>query len=140
MNIDPRTAAVLFCVSALMIAALAFFSFRRRLTPPIRLWLASLLVHAAAWGLVTLRGQVPDWASTALAFSLLSLHHAMVLAAIGQFYGLPLRRHWPYWPVPVVVAALLWFLGNPAASQVSGSLVFALQMALVGVLLLTRRD
>ena len=140
MNIDPRTAAVLFAVGALTLAALAFFSFRRRLTPPIRLWLMSLLVHATAWGLVALRGQVPHWASTVLAFSLLSLHHAMVLAAVGQFYGLPLRRHWPYWPVPVVVVALIWFYGNPTASQAAGSLVFAVQMALVGALLLTRSD
>lgn len=140
MNIDPRTAAVFFAVSALTLAVLAYFSFRRRLTPCIRLWLASLLVQVAAWGLVALRGQVPGWASTVLAFSLLSLHYAMALAAIGQFYGLSLRRHWPYWPVVVAVAALVWFSGNATASQLAGSLVFAVQMALVGALLLSRRD
>lgn len=140
MIVDPRTAAVFFSVTAMTLLVLAFFSFRRRLTPAIHLWLASLLVHAAAWGLVALRGEVPNWASTILAFSLLSLHHALVLASLVRFYHLPLRHYWPYWPVPLMVAVLLWCAGNPAASQMGGSLIFAVQMILVGVLLSTRSD
>ncbi|MFA7280440.1 MAG: GGDEF domain-containing protein [Sterolibacterium sp.] len=140
MIIDPRTAAVFFSVTAMTLLVLAFFSFRRRLTPAIRLWLVSLLVHAAAWSLVASRGEVPGWASSVLAFSLLSLHHALVLASLLRFYDLPLRRHWPYWPVPLMAAGLLWFAGNPAASQMVGGLIFALQMALVGALLFTRSD
>jgi len=143
MNLDPRIIAAFFAGGSLLLALLVHFAFRRRMTPCVRLWVAGLFVHAAGLGLASLRGLAPDALTVALAFSLVSLHYAFTLDALGRFYGLERRSefsYWPYWPVMIVVGYLIGFHGNPAALRLAVGSGLALQLTLIALLLLTRRD
>lgn len=140
MMLDMPAIALFFASGALLLAALFFFTFREVRASYLRLWTGSLLVLAAAWGLVSLRGIAPGWVASALAFSLLSLHYAMGLAALGRFYGVRQCLHWPYWPALIAASALAWFSGDPAGSRVAAGAVLSLQLAMTAALLFTRQD
>lgn len=140
MVLDIRTLIVHFILSNLLVAALFGIAFRGRHDRVTLLWIASLLVQSLAWVLVSLRGRTPDFICIVLAGGLLSLNYAMLTNALADFFRMPIRHAWPYWPVPLAFAAFGWWVEDISARHIAGGLIFGAQQLMAAILIFTRSD
>ena len=116
-------------VSAAMGAAL--ITVRTRQREGLGLWAVALLMQAVGYALYALRGSIPDVFSVVFANVLLSGAFALTLGAIAQFHGR--RMPWLGMVLPVVALAFTFIVlvDHVRVRLVVGSLLMALQLALL---------
>lgn len=144
MTLDIRTLIIHFMISNLLIALLFGIAFRGRQDRYATLWVASLLVQTLGWGLITMHGRIPDFFSVVVGAGVVGLSYAMITHALANFYRISLRFFWPYWPVPLLISALLAFYPNWEAGvfmpNIVAGLIYSIQMLMGAALLFSRRD
>ena len=103
-------------------------------------WAAAMLLETIAWGLIALRGRIPDLFTVIVANGLLSAAFALILAAVYEYQQRRLPR-WQYL-VPVASAVLMAaMLQDDIRSRfIWGGLIYGVQMALIARALLSDRD
>lgn len=110
--------------------ALGLWVMRPKRREGVGLWALGLMLQAAAFLLLALRGQAPDWASVVLAYVLLSCTLALALGAVRQFQGLPMP--WPWLALPVLASCALYplYVDDLRARILWTSVVLPLQLLL----------
>jgi diguanylate cyclase (GGDEF)-like protein len=103
------------------------------------LWALGLVSQTIAYGLLSLRGAAPDWATVVLANGLLSLALALFGESLCQFHARRPYRALLWLPVPVAVACFAVLINATSARLLSGLLIFGFQALTVLVLLLQAR-
>jgi hypothetical protein len=103
------------------------------------LWALGLVSQTIAYGLLSLRGAAPDWATVVLANGLLSLALALFGESLCQFHARRPYRALLWLPVPVAVACFAVLITATSARLLSGLLIFGFQALTVLVLLLQAR-
>lgn len=95
----PTVLVMVIASSVMMAIAMAVVAWGRRHDGQLH-WSAALLANAAGHTLLLLRGQVPDVISIVGAHGLLSGSLALLLAAVFEFHGRPMR--WTFFLLPTV--------------------------------------
>jgi diguanylate cyclase (GGDEF)-like protein len=115
MDLDVRSIMVVgVLLSALTVVLLAhagrtFPAERRR---HLRLWTVGLLLQPAAWGLLAIRGALPDTVAIPLGSGLVLLGFAQMCRAARGFQGLP-ERTALWWSAVAVAVGLLALFSGP---------------------------
>lgn len=99
----------------------------------LSLWAASMLVHAAAFALLSMRGRLPDLTSIVLANALISATIALAHEALHAFLRQPPVRYLIWVPVAVTALGFFLLIDRPADRQLLASVVCSAQ---IGFLLL----
>lgn len=132
MILDNRTLLFSLCmISALVALSLAVVS-RGGKRDGLRTWAGAMGLESLAWGLISVRGMVPDMASILVPNLLLVSAQSLKLAAVYEFRGLP----WPRWRclLPVLLMSVLLGsldYGDFRHRLIYGSLIYAAQMLLL---------
>lgn len=103
------------------------------------LWALGLVSHTLAYGLLSLRGVAPDWATVVLANVFLSVALALFGESLCQFHARRPHRALLWLPVPVTVATFVVLINAPTVRLWAGPLIFACQTLTLLVLLAQAR-
>ena len=110
---DLRTALMLGALATWLTGGLLLLSWRSlpsAVHPSLRWWLTGLFLHPLGFGLVALRGWIPESVGIPVAATLLASSFACLAIALRSFYRLPERRG-RLVVVAVLVAVLsVWFI------------------------------
>lgn len=143
MNLDPRTLLFSLILTYGMAVVSMFVTTGIRtsgIPNGMRKWATAMFLATLTWGLIALRGKIPDFLSIMVANGFLSAAYAMMLAAVYEFQQ---RRapHWQYW-LPVALTLLLTaMLPDDVRSRfVWEGIIYGLQMTLIARALLSDRD
>lgn len=121
----PTLFLVVVLVNFVLAGALATVGYRRK--PELMLWSGSLLLHALAYLLFALRGQVSDFLSIVIANVAISATFALIAEGLFHF----LRRRAPRWLIwaPVALTAIVFagLGGDYLLRALFASLMFGLQ-------------
>ncbi len=139
MDIHIPTMLVMLSVAGMTLAVSVGWVARRVDDDGLLLWTGALVLHSATYTLFVLRGQIPDLLSILFANTLLSCSYAVFLMAIGQFQQRTIPRIL-LWGPPLVLACIFSFLmENITARFIVGGLIYAGQILLVLIALMSRR-
>lgn len=93
------------------------------------LWSLIFGLHAASYGLIALRGQIPDFISVVIANTLVSAMLALYIEGVCRF-ELVRPPRWLYWSPVVATFAVYWVYIDDYDTRVSlGSIFYASQTA-----------
>jgi signal transduction histidine kinase len=128
-DLDIRTFLRLLTIGNLVAMAMVF-AYRNtgNHLGPMRLFVSSRLFQALAFGMISLRGEIPLWVSAYLSNPLLFTGFALEMSALGRLchYRLSVERLLLVW---VVVGSLaFWYFGNTPA------LLVAISSSVVGLI------
>ena len=140
MLLDTKTTLAYYVITSLTLAVLMLVAFRGRMTPALRLWLGNLLSQALGWFMLTLQEGLGSAITTTIGVTAISLSYAFLTHAIMRFYEVRPSRYWPYWSVPVVLAAALVWYDSASTRQVIINICYAVQLAGGAVFLISRKD
>lgn len=140
MQLDTATTLFYYVLTSVTLAVLLVTAFRGRLTPPVRLWLASLTCHALGWILIVLAQAYHYAPLPYLGPLLLTANNGLMVHALMAFYGSRPKGWWTYWALPLVAACSLLWSGDPSRYQIALNAIFAVQIAAGAVYLLGRKD
>jgi len=143
MNLDPRTLLFsLILTYGLSVLSMFVAASGRKSSKPDGMgkWAAAMFLETIAWGLIALRGKIPDLFTIIVANGLLAAAFALILAAIYEFQQRQLPR-WQYL-VPVALTLLMAaILQDDIRSRfVWDGIIYGFQMVLIGRALLSDRD
>lgn len=133
--LDVRTLIVVFIIGNVLVGSLMLTAFHRRLTPVLRAWIASLLLQALGWTLMSQCGGVRPL----IGFTILSVSYGWMLTALTMHFGVPRRYHWPWWPVALTIAFCLSVPESILVRQIGGNLIAALQVFLAAIVVLWQK-
>lgn len=102
---DMRTLMVFIAAVHLLLCVLMRWGTRNGASPALVTWSWSNSLAAAAWLLVALRDNIPDWASIPVANSLLIFSWTLLLVGMQQFAGKK-----PYWWLATLPACTVFTL------------------------------
>ena len=133
----PTMFVVIIAVSAILATAIAFTAYRRQ--QDLLVWAVALAMHAVAYTLFGLRGQISDFVSIVVGnFAL-----ATVFALFGEAIYLFQRRSPPRWllwtPVVIVTISFVFLLNEQQTRFVVSGLVFSLQCLFILVAVFDQR-
>ena len=131
MTADVPTLLLMIIVSSTVVAVALLVLNGSQRRDGLHYWAGALLLCAAGYGLLLLRGRVPDFLSVVLANALLSAAFAGFLVAVRCFHGLPLQWARALVPVLAVVVLMSFFQDNFFARIVVSAWSLALQSAWV---------
>ena len=121
----PTLMVTIIVASLVSAAAIAAVAFRRN--RELLIWSGALVVHATAYILYVLRGQISDVLSIVVA----NVAVATTFALFGEGLFSFLRRPPPRWliwlPVPVIAIVFTYFLDSLAMRIILGGSIFAAQ-------------
>lgn len=129
------TLIVVFIASNLLVASLMLAAFRKRLTPALRLWVASLFAQGAGWAFMIQCGTP----GALYGYFLVSVSQAMMLHALILHFGIMHRWRWAYWPCGLTLLFLALAPETMWMRQLIGNLISALQVLMVGIVFLSWR-
>ena len=139
MTLDLATLmAAVILMSLVSAAAIAVVAFQRNRA--LLIWSGALVVHAGAYLLFMLRGQVSDLLSIILANAAVSVTYALFSEGIYSFLRRPPPRLLVWLPVPVVALGFTLLIDDLAARVAFGSAVFALQGLFIVFTLIRHRQ
>lgn len=104
------------------------------------LWAIGLVTQTGAYGLLALRGVVPDWTSVVLANVLLSCALALFGESLHQFYGRRPQRAVLWLPVLLSLIAFAVLIDTPPARLLVAPVIFGMQTLTLLVLLVRTRS
>lgn len=130
--LDIYTLIVAYVVGNLLVGSLMLAAFGRRLTPVLRIWIASLFVQSLGWVMMTQCGG----ARPLLGFAVLSVSYGLMLTALTLHFGVSRRWHWPWWPVALAFVFSLTVSESLWQRQIIGNLIAALQILLAAMVIL----
>ena len=129
--------AVIIAVSMGLAVFTAVIAHRRY--PDISLWSGAMALHAVAYILFSLRGQISDFLSIVVGNTVLAVMFSLFGEALYRFHNLPAPR-WLLWsPVLVAVIGFQLLLGNQQGRFAFSGLLLAFQCLLVVVLMVRNR-
>ncbi|RTL50419.1 MAG: GGDEF domain-containing protein [Rhodocyclaceae bacterium] len=140
MLLDTKTTLAYYVLTSLTLAVLLLVAFRGRFTPSLRLWLACLGSQALGWFFISLQDLPFPWLTTGAGPVMVSLSYSFLIYAVMTFYGCKARRHWPLWPVPLSIAAVVVWHNDASLRQMAINLIFAIQLSSGAVFIISRRD
>jgi diguanylate cyclase (GGDEF)-like protein len=108
-------------------------------TDGMLLWAVGLVTQTLAYGLLSLRGAAPDWATVVLANGLLAAALALFGESICQFHARRPHRPWLWLPVPVTLLVFAVLIDVSPARLLAGPLIFGVQVLTLLVLLVQAR-
>jgi signal transduction histidine kinase/ActR/RegA family two-component response regulator len=121
----PTLMVTIIIASLVSAAAIAAVAFRRN--RELLIWSGALVVHATAYFLFVLRGQISDVLSIVVA----NIAVATTFALFGEGLFSFLRRPPPRWliwlPVPITALVFTYFLDSLATRIILGGSIFAAQ-------------
>lgn len=104
---------------------------------PLLVWSLTFALHAASYGLIALRGLIPDFISIVIANTFISAMLALYVEGICRFESVRPRR-WPYWLPVAATFVVYWFFIDDFGLRVTlGSILYACQTAYL-VFIVTR--
>lgn len=134
-QLNVATLIVVFVASNLLIGALMLAAFRKRLTPVLRIWIASLLTQGLGWIVLV------DCATTTglYGYAIVSFSHCLMLHALVLHFGISHRYRWSYWPFGLTLLLLVLAPELMWQRQMAGNLISALQTLMTGIVFLSWR-
>jgi diguanylate cyclase (GGDEF)-like protein len=115
-SLDVRTAMMLAALATWLTGGLLSLSWRslpESVRPSLRWWLGGLALHPIGFGLLAMRGWIPDVYCIPAAATVLACSYGCLAVALRNFYSLPERR------LRLVVVAILVALLNIWFTNVS---------------------
>lgn len=136
---DIRTLMLAIALTSIILAVtMGVIAYRRGLDN-MRVWALGVALNAGAYVLLLLRGQISDLVSIVVANALFATSFAVFAEGLLQFQGRrPLR--WLVWfPLPVMVIAMLVWIGDIQARLIAHGVISWFQCLLLLMILLQRR-
>lgn len=92
-------------------------------------WALAFALHAASYGLIALRGEIPDFISIVIANTFVSAMLALYVEGICRF-ELVRSQRWPYWLPVLATFVVYWVYIDDFDTRVTlGSILYACQTA-----------
>lgn len=130
---------LIILASVVLAMALAVVSYRRTGTHVLHIWASGLVVHAIAYVLFALRGQINDGLSIVLANTLLAFMFILFALGVARFQQRPLAPLLLWGPMVVVPLLFTVLLPYSEARVVLGGVIFSAQAGLAVLLLWQQR-
>jgi diguanylate cyclase (GGDEF)-like protein len=125
--------------SVVLAVTMGVIAYYRRRLDSMTVWALAVALHASAFLLFLLRGQISDLVSIVVANVLMATSFAVFAEGLFQFQGRRPRR-WLIWlPVPVTVIAMLVWIGDIQARVIAAGAITWFQSLLLLMILLQRR-
>lgn len=134
----PTLMATILLASLTMAAVMVVVGWGMR-REGLQLWAGGLAVHAAGYLFLALRGQMDQTLSILAGNALTSLALALLLAAVGRFYGAHHRWLALMAPPALLLVGLSLLLENYSARVILSGALYAAQAGAVAVALYRRR-
>lgn len=138
MQIVSGLLIAIIVISATLVLPLALVPRHRH--PELRTWAGALGIHALAYGLFALRGQISDLFSVVFAHLALAQALALFYQGLCRFQKREPSRWFTVAPVLTTAVSLPWLLGDFPARVLLTCSVHALQSLACLVILLRRRE
>lgn len=134
-QLNVATLIVVFVASNLLVGSLMLAAFSKRLTPVLKLWVASLLTQGLGWTFMIQCGTP----GALYGYAFVSFSHCLMLHALILHFGISNRRAWVYWPFGLTVLFMLFAPESMWQRQMTGNLISALQTLMTGIVFLSWR-
>ena len=134
-QLNVATLIVVFVASNMLVGSLMLAAFHGRLTPVLRLWVASLFTQGVGWVFMTQCGTP----GALYGYVIVSFSHCLMLHALIRHFSISHRYSWAYWPFALTL--LFWILESEVLwqRQMAANLISALQILMVGIVFLSWR-
>lgn len=129
---------VAIVISVLMAIAIALMAYRRK--NKLFIWAGALVLHAAAYALLSLRGTVPDILLLIGGNILLATTLALFAEGIFSFQQRPVPRRWIWGPVLALLAVLPFIYSDIQTRTLFNSPVFVFECTICMAALWQRRQ
>ena len=133
--LDLRTLMIVMIATSLLLAVSLMVAVGPRFRDGLGNWTAALLLQAAVFGLYSVRDVWPDFATIVLPNALFITCMTLQAAAIIEFYGKQLDRHWHVLPALLVASLFAVTIDKYALRVVLAGVLFGSGMLALAILM-----
>jgi diguanylate cyclase (GGDEF)-like protein/PAS domain S-box-containing protein len=122
-----------------LVVGITLLSAAKQRYAAIRTWAAAMAMHALGYGLIGLRGTIPDFTSIVVGNTALAIYLSLLATGVYRYQQRP-APHWLLWaPVPVTFLGFLLLFNDLGGRILLSSVLVSLQIILTLLPLATHR-